>query len=170
MTDDNAGLVASTNRQRLAADEENKKAGAGSLPTHPLPQNVSPPLPYISVPLVLCGQSALVICANSGIGCAVALTLARTGADVVVNFVTEALDAEVVAEGIHKGYQRALAIHADDSCQDEVKAMRAQAIAEPDDIRQAAGWLASDMSDYVTRTSQYVDGGLTLFLGFSRGG
>jgi glucose 1-dehydrogenase len=43
-------------------------------------------------------------------------------------------------------------------------------IGEPEDIAQAAVWLASDASDYVTGTSLFVDGGMTLFPGFSSGG
>ncbi|MGI4778602.1 MAG: SDR family oxidoreductase [Janthinobacterium lividum] len=43
-------------------------------------------------------------------------------------------------------------------------------IGEPDDIGQAAVWLASDASDYVTGTSLFVDGGMTLYPGFADGG
>lgn len=43
-------------------------------------------------------------------------------------------------------------------------------IGEPEDIAQAAVWLASDASDYVTGTSLFVDGGMTLFPGFASGG
>jgi glucose 1-dehydrogenase len=39
-------------------------------------------------------------------------------------------------------------------------------IGEPDDIAQAAVWLASDQSDYVIGTTIYVDGGMTLYPGF----
>lgn len=40
-------------------------------------------------------------------------------------------------------------------------------IGEPDDIASAALWLASDASDYVTGTTLYVDGGMTLYPSFS---
>ena len=43
-------------------------------------------------------------------------------------------------------------------------------IGEPDDIAQAAVWLASDAADYVTGTTMFVDGGMTLYPGFATGG
>lgn len=43
-------------------------------------------------------------------------------------------------------------------------------IGETDDIGRAAVWLASDLSDYVTGTCLYVDGGMTLYPGFETGG
>ena len=43
-------------------------------------------------------------------------------------------------------------------------------IGEPEDIGQAAVWLASDASDYITGTSLYVDGGMTLYPEFASGG
>ena len=43
-------------------------------------------------------------------------------------------------------------------------------IGEPEDIGRAAVWLASDESDYVTGTSLYVDGGMTLYPEFASGG
>jgi glucose 1-dehydrogenase len=43
-------------------------------------------------------------------------------------------------------------------------------IGEPADIGRAAVWLASDASDYVNGTSLYIDGGMTLFPGFSTNG
>jgi len=43
-------------------------------------------------------------------------------------------------------------------------------IGEPEDIARAAVWLASDEADYITGTSLYVDGGMTLYPGFEAGG
>jgi glucose 1-dehydrogenase len=43
-------------------------------------------------------------------------------------------------------------------------------IGEPGDIARAAVWLASDQSDYVVGTTLFVDGGMTLFPGFSTNG
>ncbi|MCL4551190.1 MAG: SDR family oxidoreductase [Bacteroidetes bacterium] len=43
-------------------------------------------------------------------------------------------------------------------------------IGEIDDIGRAAVWLASDQSDYITGTSIYIDGGMTLYPGFATGG
>ncbi len=43
-------------------------------------------------------------------------------------------------------------------------------IGEPEDIARVAVWLASDESDYVTGTTIFVDGGMTLYPGFAAGG
>jgi glucose 1-dehydrogenase len=43
-------------------------------------------------------------------------------------------------------------------------------VGEPVDIGHAAVWLASDFSDYITGTTLYVDGGMTLYPGFEEGG
>jgi glucose 1-dehydrogenase len=43
-------------------------------------------------------------------------------------------------------------------------------IGEPEDIGRAAVWLASDYADYVNGTSLFVDGGMTLYPGFTEGG
>lgn len=43
-------------------------------------------------------------------------------------------------------------------------------VGTPDDIARAAVWLVSDASDYVTGTTLFVDGGMTLYPGFATGG
>jgi glucose 1-dehydrogenase len=45
-----------------------------------------------------------------------------------------------------------------------------QRVGVPDDIARVAVWLASDYSDYITGTTIFVDGGMTLYPGFSTGG
>ncbi len=43
-------------------------------------------------------------------------------------------------------------------------------VGEAADIGRAAVWLASDDSDYVTGTTLFIDGGMTLYPGFATGG
>jgi len=43
-------------------------------------------------------------------------------------------------------------------------------VGNPEDIGRAAVWLASDDSDYMTGTTLYIDGGMTLYPGFREGG
>lgn len=43
-------------------------------------------------------------------------------------------------------------------------------IGQPEDIGKLAVWLASDESDYVTGTTVFIDGGMTLYPGFSENG
>ncbi|HEX2237224.1 MAG TPA: SDR family oxidoreductase [Gammaproteobacteria bacterium] len=43
-------------------------------------------------------------------------------------------------------------------------------VGKVEDIANAAVWLASDASDYVTGATLYVDGGMTLYPGFREGG
>ncbi|HQU02709.1 MAG TPA: SDR family NAD(P)-dependent oxidoreductase, partial [Acetobacteraceae bacterium] len=77
----------------------------------------------------LVGQPALVTGANSGIGKAVALGLAQSGADVVVNYVTDPAAAQEVVSQIIAMGQRAIAIEADVSDEAQVEQMFAQAVA-----------------------------------------
>ena len=86
-----------------------------------------PSAPY--TPL-LAGQPALVTGANSGIGQAVALGMAKAGADVVVNYVTNPEAADAVAHEITAMGRRAIVLKADVSNEDEVEAMYAAAIKE----------------------------------------
>ena len=43
-------------------------------------------------------------------------------------------------------------------------------IGIPADVAKAAVWLASDLSDYITGTTLFVDGGMMLYPGFRTGG
>ncbi|MBS0411484.1 MAG: SDR family oxidoreductase [Proteobacteria bacterium] len=84
-----------------------------------------PSLPYQAV---LTGQAALVTGANSGIGRAVALGLARAGADVAINYVAAPQAADAVAREITALGRRAITIEADVSREDQVEAMFAEAV------------------------------------------
>ena len=79
---------------------------------------------------VLTGQPALVTGANSGIGKAVALGLARAGADVVINYITHPETADEVAHEIQGLGRKAITLKADVSKEDDVDAMYAAAIKE----------------------------------------
>jgi glucose 1-dehydrogenase len=78
--------------------------------------------------VVLAGQPALVTGANSGIGRAVALGLAASGADVVVNYVVDPASAEEVVHEIEARGRKAIAIKADVSNEEDVRSMFAKAI------------------------------------------
>jgi glucose 1-dehydrogenase len=43
-------------------------------------------------------------------------------------------------------------------------------IGETEDVAEAALWLASDLSDYVTGATIFVDGGMALYPGFEDAG
>ena len=51
-----------------------------------------------------------------------------------------------------------------------LKLIPAKRIGEPEDIARTAVWLASDEADYITGTTTFVDGGMTLYPGFEAGG
>jgi glucose 1-dehydrogenase len=81
------------------------------------------PRPPVRFPVVLEGQPALVTGGNSGIGRAVALGLAASGADVVVNYVVDPTAAEQVAHQIEALGRKAMTIKADVSDEQEVRSM-----------------------------------------------
>lgn len=72
-------------------------------------QNSSPQTP----PHSLAGKVALVTGASRGIGRAVALALAREGADVAVNYLSAERDAQTVCQGIESYGRRSVAVQAD---------------------------------------------------------
>ncbi|MEU6254086.1 SDR family oxidoreductase [Streptomyces sp. NPDC047043] len=79
---------------------------------------------------LLRGQKALVTGANSGIGLATAVALGRAGADVVVNYVVGAHEADNVVKEIEGFGVRAYAHEADVSDEDQVTAMVARMVEE----------------------------------------
>ncbi|CAG6390607.1 Glucose 1-dehydrogenase 1 [Actinacidiphila cocklensis] len=79
---------------------------------------------------LLRGQKALVTGANSGIGLATALALGRAGADVVVNYVAGAAEAEKVVEQIEGFGVRSYAHEADVSSEDQVVEMVGRMVEE----------------------------------------
>ncbi len=74
------------------------------------------------------GQSALITGANSGIGHAIAMEMARENANVVINYVTDELATNAMLEEIKAFGGSAIAIKADVSKEDEVKLMFREAI------------------------------------------
>lgn len=81
---------------------------------------------YKNMPKLLVGQTALVTGANSGIGEACAIGMARAGADVVVNYVVGETDR--VIKAIEAEGRKGVAIKADVSNEAEVDAMFKQAV------------------------------------------
>lgn len=93
------------------------------------PANTNPPAErQWLTPDALRGQPALVTGASSGIGRAVALALARAGADVVVNYAANAEAADAVVAEIRQLGRRAIAVQGDVAREDEVQALFAQAV------------------------------------------
>src|SRR6266700_2189044 len=87
-------------------------------------------MPAMLINRVLKGQKALVTGANSGIGKAVALSLANAGADVVVNYVSRPEAAEDVVKDITKHGGNAFAHKANVAKEDDVQAMFKKMIQE----------------------------------------
>ena len=92
-----------------------------------LPQAVLPSCPANQL---LRGQKALVTGASSGIGQAVALSLAHAGADVVANFSSHGEGAEVVVAEAKRVGVNAFAFQADVHKEDQVQAMFQKMIRE----------------------------------------
>src|SRR5258706_16327781 len=79
-------------------------------------------MPAMRANKVLKGQKALVTGANSGIGKAVAMSLANAGADVVVNYVSRPEAAEEVVAHITSHGGNAFAHRANVAREDDVQA------------------------------------------------
>jgi 3-oxoacyl-[acyl-carrier protein] reductase len=73
------------------------------------------------------GRTALVTGGSRGIGSAIALSLANAGADVVVNFLTHAAEAQAVASKILQLRRRCVCIQADVSVASDVERLAAEA-------------------------------------------
>lgn len=73
------------------------------------------------------GKVAIVTGASRGIGRAIALAFAREGADLVVNYLRSKAAAEEVVAQIEREGQRAIAVRADVSQEDQVEQMVSQA-------------------------------------------
>lgn len=84
--------------------------------------------PAPNIPELLTGQKAVVTGASSGIGRACAIALAKSGADVAVNYRGSADKAAAVVKEIEALGHRGLAVQADVSKEDDVKAMFAEVI------------------------------------------
>jgi glucose 1-dehydrogenase len=103
--------------------------GKKTMPTQPDASEFNTLLPdYKTYPKLLVGQKALVTGANSGIGEAVAIGLARAGADVVINYVANEPAARQVVSTIEAEGVKGLAIQADVSQEAQVQAMFKQAL------------------------------------------
>ena len=87
-----------------------------------------PTVPAVQVLTLLEGQTAIVTGGNSGIGKAIAISLGKAGANVVVNYVVKPEEAEAVAAEIRKSGQRAMITQADVSDEAQVQAMFAAAV------------------------------------------
>lgn len=92
-----------------------------------LPEPVMPRCPPQKL---LLGQKALVTGASSGIGRAIAMSLADAGADVVINYVSGEDKAQALAQELRDKGSRAMALRADVSDETQVSDMFRTLIAE----------------------------------------
>ena len=102
-------------------------------------------LPEVDFGRALVGQKALVTGASSGIGRAVAIALGKAGADVVVNYVAGKQAADEVVAEIEATGARGLAVRADVSSEDDVRAM----------FRQPTPTVTKPLRSYGTASSSW---------------
>jgi glucose 1-dehydrogenase len=86
-------------------------------------EHTSSRLPSVAYQPQLTGQTALITGASSGIGRAVALGLARAGANIVVNYVADPEAAFAVVDDIEASGGRAVSAYADVSRENDVREM-----------------------------------------------
>lgn len=94
-----------------------------------MPDEASPRAEFKTY-MPLKGQRALVTGASSGIGRAIAVALAEAGASVVINYHSQASEADAVTQEIKGRGGRALTLQADVSKEDQVERMFAEAIRQ----------------------------------------
>ena len=92
------------------------------------PEHPGVVMPTCGLPQLLTGQKAIVTGASSGIGTAVAISLAQAGAEVVVNYGGNEQAANQVVDRIKENGGNAIAIQADVSQEEDVERMFAQTI------------------------------------------
>ncbi len=81
-----------------------------------------------------------------------------------------AIRANAVAPGAIRTPINRMAWETPDAYRNLMTLVPYKRIGEPEDIAQAVIWLVSDAADYVTGTTLFVDGGMTLYPGFATGG
>ena len=85
-------------------------------------------MPTCEFPQHLAGQKAIITGSSSGIGTSVAVALAKSGADVVINYGRNSESANKIVEEIKSDGGNAIAIGADVSKEEDVERMFAQTI------------------------------------------